>query len=96
MRPDGTFQRSLSRGDRHDSVTRIVRHPERHRGRLCKSLQGKRLQKHGEIAQLVEQRTENPRVVGSIPTLATSNHRPENGGNANDFRPFLCPGVSPL
>ena len=25
----------------------------------------------GEIAQLVEQRTENPRVVGSIPTLAT-------------------------
>ena len=26
---------------------------------------------HGEIAQLVEQRTENPRVVGSIPTLAT-------------------------
>ena len=26
---------------------------------------------HGEVAQLVEQRTENPRVVGSIPTLAT-------------------------
>ncbi len=25
----------------------------------------------GEIAQLVEQRTENSRVVGSIPTLAT-------------------------
>ena len=25
----------------------------------------------GEVAQLVEQRTENPRVVGSIPTLAT-------------------------
>ena len=25
----------------------------------------------GQIAQLVEQRTENPRVVGSIPTLAT-------------------------
>ena len=26
----------------------------------------------GEVAQLVEQRTENSRVVGSIPTLATS------------------------
>ena len=26
---------------------------------------------HGQVAQLVEQRTENPRVVGSIPTLAT-------------------------
>jgi hypothetical protein len=25
----------------------------------------------GQVAQLVEQRTENPRVVGSIPTLAT-------------------------
>ena len=27
---------------------------------------------HGEIAQLVEQRTENPRVLGSIPSLATT------------------------
>jgi hypothetical protein len=26
----------------------------------------------GQVAQLVEQRTENPRVVGSIPTLATT------------------------
>ena len=26
----------------------------------------------GVVAQLVEQRTENPRVVGSIPTLATT------------------------
>ena len=26
----------------------------------------------GEVAQLVEQRTENPRVAGSIPALATS------------------------
>ena len=26
----------------------------------------------GQIAQLVEQRTENPRVDGSIPSLATS------------------------
>ncbi len=27
---------------------------------------------NGVVAQLVEQRTENPRVVGSIPTLATT------------------------
>ena len=27
---------------------------------------------HAQIAQLVEQRTENPRVVGSIPTGATT------------------------
>jgi hypothetical protein len=26
---------------------------------------------HGQVAQLVEQRTENPRVAGSIPALAT-------------------------
>jgi hypothetical protein len=26
---------------------------------------------HGQVAQLVEQRTENPRVDGSIPSLAT-------------------------
>ncbi len=26
---------------------------------------------HGQVAQLVEQRTENPRVGGSIPSLAT-------------------------
>ena len=27
---------------------------------------------HGQIAQLVEQRTENPRVGGSTPSLATN------------------------
>ena len=27
----------------------------------------------GQLAQLVEQRIENPRVLGSIPRLATSN-----------------------
>jgi hypothetical protein len=27
--------------------------------------------KRGQVAQLVEQRTENPRVGGSIPSLAT-------------------------
>ena len=29
---------------------------------------------HGQVAQLVEQRTENPRVGGSIPSLATKHH----------------------
>ncbi len=28
---------------------------------------------YGQLAQLVEQRIENPRVLGSIPRLATSN-----------------------
>ena len=30
--------------------------------------------RNGQIAQLVEQRTENPRVGGSIPSLATIFH----------------------
>ena len=38
----------------------------------CVFSSGERLLRvYGEVAQLVEQRTENPRVVGSIPTLAT-------------------------
>jgi hypothetical protein len=28
--------------------------------------------KYGQVAQLVEQRTENPRVGGSIPSLTTN------------------------
>jgi hypothetical protein len=32
---------------------------------------------HGWVAQLVEQRTENPRVGGSIPSPATSSEAPE-------------------
>ena len=32
----------------------------------------KRNTRDGQIAQLVEQRTENPRVGGSIPSLATT------------------------
>ena len=35
----------------------------------------------GQVAQLVEQRTENPRVGGSIPPLATINSL-----NLNDFK----------
>ena len=34
----------------------------------------------GQVAQLVEQRTENPRVGGSIPPLATKCQRPPIGG----------------
>ncbi|CDI02762.1 conserved hypothetical protein [Candidatus Competibacter denitrificans Run_A_D11] len=30
-----------------------------------------RVMRFGQVAQLVEQRTENPRVDGSIPSLAT-------------------------
>ncbi len=31
----------------------------------------KQISSNGQVAQLVEQRTENPRVGGSIPPLAT-------------------------
>ena len=43
------------------------------RGRLntCPSGILARLRQDGQVAQLVEQRTENPRVGGSIPPLAT-------------------------
>ena len=33
---------------------------------------GRRQVKYGQLAQSVEQRTENPRVPGSIPGLATT------------------------
>ena len=38
---------------------------------------------NGAIAQLVEQRTENPCVAGSIPAGTT-----QNGSKINDFEPF--------
>ena len=34
----------------------------------------------GQVAQLVEQRIENPRVGGSIPSLATTNSNRLEGG----------------
>ena len=42
---------------------------------MAKRLDGRRpiFLKHASVAQLVEQRTENPRVVGSIPTGGTMN-----------------------
>jgi hypothetical protein len=40
------------------------------------SLAGQPGNKDGQVAQLVEQRIENPRVDGSIPPLATKIQRP--------------------
>jgi hypothetical protein len=48
----------------------------------------------GEVAQLVEQRTENPRVVGSIPTLATIPelvYRVACNSNSTSLRHAPCP-----
>ena len=39
----------------------------------------------GQVAQSVEQRTENPRVGGSIPPLATTFQRPTLSGWAFSF-----------
>ena len=44
----------------------------------------------GQVAQLVEQRTENPRVRGSIPRLATNSKSP------NPFRAFSRLHVAPV
>ena len=55
---------------------------KRHRQRMCAS-----------VAQLVEQRTENPRVVGSIPTGGTicgcssSGRAPPCQGGGSEFEP---------
>ncbi len=46
------------------------------------------------VAQLVEQRTENPRVVGSIPTRGTSIIKPSGvypGGVFSFLMPIWCP-----
>ena len=45
----------------------------------------------GQIAQLVEQRTENPRVGGSIPPLATMS---SSGLFSILDRPFFCVAVN--
>ena len=52
-------------------VAQLVRAPACHAGgRGFEPHPGRQL--HASVAQLVEQRTENPRVVGSIPTGGTS------------------------
>ena len=54
------------------------------------------LGKPAQIAQLVEQRTENPRVAGSIPALGTtcghssSGRAPPCQGGGSEFEP-RCP-----
>ncbi len=42
---------------------------------------------HGQVAQSVEQRTENPRVGGSIPSLATTPR------NCPRRRPLIISGI---
>ena len=46
---------------------------------------------HGQVAQLVEQRTENPRVGGSIPSLAIhcNIHYPVLSQGPSEFREAL-------
>ena len=46
---------------------------------------------HGQVAQLVEQRTENPRVGGSIPSLAIKHHK-----DSATTRTFLFHLIAPL
>ena len=63
------------------AVVQLVRTPACHAGgrgfkslprrHFSSSLSGRRKNKFASVAQLVEQRTENPRVVGSIPTGGT-------------------------
>ena len=51
-------------------VVQLVRTPACHAGgRQFESVRGRH---HASVAQSVEQRTENPRVVGSIPTGSTT------------------------
>ena len=72
---------------KYGAVVQLVRTPACHAGgRGFKSLPSRHLlsfeklasyllallkERNASVAQLVEQRTENPRVVGSIPTLGT-------------------------
>ena len=53
-----------------------------------------KLSRDGQIAQLVEQRTENPRVGGSIPSLATIKTKGRLYG-VLFFVPYLREGISP-
>ena len=72
------------------AVVQLVRTPACHAGgrgfkslprrHFSSSLSGRRKNKFASVAQLVEQRTENPRVVGSIPTGGTILRRISCGG----------------
>ena len=59
--------------DFYGLVVQLVRTLACHaRGRGFEPHPGRQKKGCGPVAQLVEQRTENPRVVGSIPTGATT------------------------
>ncbi len=49
-----------------------------------------RVSRSGQVAQLVEQRTENPRVDGSIPSLATKMKAYRTGSG----KPFSIAGTA--
>ena len=51
----------------------------RHFFRIVPFQSGTSVPPHASVAQLVEQRTENPRVVGSIPTGGTNQTKPWKG-----------------
>ena len=88
------------------AVVQLVRTPACHAGgRGFKSLPRRHF--YASVAQLVEQRTENPRVAGSIPAGGTicecssSGRAPPCQGGGSEFEPrhslqfFLCPIHSP-
>jgi hypothetical protein len=59
-------------GERSDGAAAFGdREPMGYTSRPCLAPAGRCLRQHGQVAQLVEQRIENPRVGGSIPPLAT-------------------------
>ncbi len=49
--------------------------------------------REGQVAQLVEQRTENPRVGGSIPPLATISNQYVRSNPTNVRRSKFSPGA---
>ena len=64
-----TSRQVKKKGKQHGPVVQLVRMPACHAGgRGFEPLPGRQ---SAQIAQLVEQRTENPRVAGSIPALGT-------------------------
>ena len=77
------------------AVVQLVRTPACHAGgRGFKSLPRRHfLITYAQVAQLVEQRTENPRVAGSIPALGTicecssSGRAPPCQGGGSEFEP---------
>ena len=75
----------------HGQVVQLVRTPACHAGgRGFEPLLGRQ---YASVAQLVEQRTENPRVVGSTPTGGTICGRSSSGrappcqGGGSEFEP---------